>query len=84
MKSLFVSRELLLEEMKNLSSTIGQPIDDFHDADLNLGRFEFVGSSLKTDLPTGGGGFYRSKMGVGHLAGMLQNILEVLVRLVLM
>lgn len=75
-KSLFVSRELLLEEMKNLSSTIGQPIDDFHDADLNLGRFEFVGSSLKTDLSTGDGGFYRSKMGVGHLAGMLQNILE--------
>lgn len=84
MKSLFVSRELLLEEMKNLSSTIGQPIDDFHDADLNLGRFEFVGSSLKTDLSTGDGGFYRSKMGVGHLAGMLQNILEVLVQLVLM
>ncbi|THU63504.1 hypothetical protein C4D60_Mb01t16490 [Musa balbisiana] len=75
-KSLFVSREILMEEIRNLSKAIGQKIDDLHNADLNLGRFEFIGSSLRTDLSTANTGISGSSMGVGHLAGMLQNILE--------
>ncbi|WOL04103.1 hypothetical protein Cni_G12824 [Canna indica] len=75
-KSLFVSREMLLEEMKNISKEIGQSIDDLHGADLNLGRFEFVGSSLRSDLSTGNAAISGSKKGVGHLAGMLHNVLE--------
>ncbi|CAL9041129.1 unnamed protein product [Musa banksii] len=75
-KSLLVSRELLLEEIKNLSKALGQSIDDLQFADLNLGRFEFIDSSLSNDLSTANSVISGSKVGVGHLAGMLQNILE--------
>ncbi|XP_073003189.1 uncharacterized protein [Typha latifolia] len=73
-KSLVTSRELLLEELKTLSEAIGQTIDDLRSADLNLGKFELIDSSLRGALPT-----TRSsgmKMGVGQFAGILQTFAE--------
>ncbi|XP_020245658.1 protein FAM135B-like isoform X2 [Asparagus officinalis] len=73
-KALLISRELLLEELEKISRAIGRTIDDLVAADLDLGRFEFVGSS-KPDLSAAGRDF-SGKKGVGRVAGMLENILE--------
>lgn len=76
--SLLASRGMLLAELQKISEAIGQTIDDLQDADLNLGRFELINSSLKPRLPGSSAGSSNKKMGVGQLAGILQNILEVL------
>ncbi|WOL15534.1 protein FAM135B isoform X1 [Canna indica] len=74
-KSLLVSLEVLLEEIKNLSKAIGQTVDDLKNADIDLGRIEFSGSSVRNGLSSTNG-IYGSKTGGEHLAGMLQNILQ--------
>ncbi|OAY74027.1 Protein FAM135B [Ananas comosus] len=74
--SLLASRGILLAELQKISEAIGQTIDDLQDADLNLGRFELINSSLKPRLPGSSAGSSNKKMGVGQLAGILQNILE--------
>lgn len=76
--SLLASRGILLAELQKISEAIGQTIDELQDADLNLGRFELINSSLKPRLPGSSAGSSNKKMGVGQLAGILQNILEVL------
>lgn len=73
-KSLLISRELLLEELDKTSKAIGRTTDELTAADLNLGRFGMTGSQ-RQDMSAVGRESSRRK-GVGQLAGMLENILE--------
>lgn len=76
-KALLVSRELLLEELEKISQAIDRKIDDLAAADLDLANFGLTSSSLRSDLTTAGRNT-SGKKGVGRLAAMLGNILEVL------
>ncbi|XP_042427515.1 protein FAM135B-like isoform X1 [Zingiber officinale] len=67
-KSLSISCELLLKQIKNLSRAIGQAVDDLQDLD----KLELSGSSLRNDLSTSSA----SKMGVGLSPNMLDNNLK--------
>lgn len=75
-KLLLTSRELLLEGLRKISEAIDQTIEDLNNADLNLGRLESISSST-LDSSTSSLDISGMKMGVGQLAGMLHNILEV-------
>jgi hypothetical protein len=41
-KSLLISREMLLEKVKKISNIIGGTLEDLDDADLTLGKYETV------------------------------------------
>lgn len=72
-KSLSISCELLLKQIKNLSRAIGQAVDDLQDLDTSIDKFELSCSSLRNDLSTSSA----SKMGVGLSPSMLDNNLKV-------
>ncbi|PKA57082.1 hypothetical protein AXF42_Ash002386 [Apostasia shenzhenica] len=71
-KSLLMSREILVEELQRISKMIDRTIDDITEADLNFGRFGMY-SSLGSDMADFNS---HGKMGMAHLAGILQNIFE--------
>lgn len=71
-KSLSISCELLLKQIKNLSRAIGRAVDDLQDLDTSIDKFELSGS-LRNDLSTSSA----SKMRVGLSPGMLDNNLKV-------
>lgn len=72
-KSLLISREILVVELQKISSVIDQKIDDLTEADLNFGIFGLSDSTLSDISGVSSGG----KMGVGQLAGIFQGIVEV-------
>ncbi|KAJ6817173.1 putative polygalacturonase [Iris pallida] len=74
-KALLISRELLLEELEKISNAIGKTIDELVAADLNLGRFELIGTTSRPDVSTASRSF-SGKKGVGQLTGILQNVLK--------
>ncbi|KAI0507757.1 hypothetical protein KFK09_013885 [Dendrobium nobile] len=71
-KSLLISREILVVELQKISSVIDQKIDDLTEADLNFGIFGLSDSTLSDISGVSSGG----KMGVGQLAGIFQGIVE--------
>lgn len=75
-KALLTSREMLLEELKKISDAIGKTIEDLDGADLNLGKYESV-HPPKPALPNSSKVFPATTKGVGHLAGILHDFLEV-------
>lgn len=75
-KALLASREMLLEELKKISGAVGKTIEDLDDADLSLGKYESLQSS-KPVHPDSGKVFPVTTKGVGHLAGILHDFLEV-------
>lgn len=72
-KSLSISCELLLKQIKNLSRTIGRAVDDLQDLDTSIDKYELSGSSLRNDLSTSS----VSKVRVGLSPSMLDNNLKV-------
>uniref|UniRef100_A0A453K9C2 Uncharacterized protein n=1 Tax=Aegilops tauschii subsp. strangulata TaxID=200361 RepID=A0A453K9C2_AEGTS len=75
-KALLASREMLLEELKKISGAVGKSIEDLDDADLSLGKYESLQPS-KPVHPDSGKVFPVTTKGVGHLAGILHDFLEV-------
>lgn len=75
-KALLASREMLLEELKKISYAVGKTIEDLDGVDLNLGKYESLQPS-KTFQPDSGKVFPVTTKGVGHLAGILHDFLEV-------
>ncbi|KAG0486944.1 hypothetical protein HPP92_009039 [Vanilla planifolia] len=72
-KSLLISREILVEELQKISKLIEQNIDDLSEADLNIGRFGVSSTSLSSETSPVS---KRGSLGVEQLAGVLQNIVE--------
>ena len=75
-KALLASREMLLDELKKMSNAVGKTIEDLDSADLNLGKYESLQPS-KSVQPDSGKVFPVTTKGVGHLAGILHDFLEV-------
>jgi hypothetical protein len=75
-KALLTSRKMLLEELKKISDAIGKRIEDLDAADLNLGKYEPVNPS-NSGLPNSSKVFPATGKGVGQLAGILHDFLEV-------
>lgn len=75
-KALLTSREMLLEELKKISDAIGKTVEDLDVADLSLGKYEAV-QPAKSGLPNSNKVFPATTKGVGHLAGILHDFLEV-------
>lgn len=82
-KALLTSRKMLLEELKKISDAIGKTIEDLDGADLNLGKYEPVNPS-KSALPNSSKVFPATGKGVGQLAGILHDFLEVCYTFLLM
>jgi hypothetical protein len=75
-KALLTSRKMLLEELKKISDAIGKRIEDLDGADLNLGKYESV-NPTNSGLPNSSKVFPATGKGVGQLAGILHEFLEV-------
>ncbi|KAJ3671410.1 hypothetical protein LUZ60_007489 [Juncus effusus] len=75
-KSLLASREILLEELRNISSALNQIVEELHDNDLSLGKYEAIVTSRAGMGLYNGGSSGSRKKGVGQLAGILHNFLE--------
>jgi hypothetical protein len=75
-KALLTSRKMLLEELNKISDAIGKTGEDLDGADLNLGKSESVNPS-KSRPPSSSKVFPGTGKGVGHLAGILNDFLEV-------
>ena len=67
---------MLLDELKKMSNAVGKTIEDLDSADLNLGKYETLQPS-KSVQPDSGKVFPVTTKGVGHLAGILHDFLEV-------
>lgn len=74
--ALLTSRKMLLEELNKFSDTVGKTVEDLDGADLSLGKYESVNPS-KSGLPNSSKVFPATGKGVGHLAGILNDFLEV-------
>lgn len=75
-KSFLASREILLEELQKISDAVGQTVDELCDADLTLGKYETIVAS-RAGVPLYSIGSSGTNKGVGQLAGILHNFLEV-------
>lgn len=75
-KALLTSRQMLLEELKKISGAIGKTIEDLDVAELDLGKYESVNPS-KSGLSNSSKVFPATGKGVGQLAGILHDFLEV-------
>jgi hypothetical protein len=75
-KALLTSRKMLLEELNKISGAIGKTVEDLDVADLNLGKYESFNPS-KSWLPNSSKVFPETGKGVGQLAGILHDFLEV-------
>ena len=75
-KALLTSRKMLLEELNKISGAIGKIVEDLDVADLNLGKYESFNAS-KSGLPNSSKVFPATGKGVGQLAGILHDFLEV-------
>lgn len=71
-KSLLISREILVEELHKMSSGIDQKIDDLTGADINLDRFGLSDSLLQDISGVSSWG----KIRVGKVASIFQDIVE--------
>lgn len=76
-KSLCASQEILLMELQKMSNSIGEKVDDLIDADINLGKFELISSSIKPEISTANGGVSAIKTGADQWSSVFQ-IFEVL------
>ncbi|KAF2909689.1 uncharacterized protein [Oryza sativa Japonica Group] len=74
-KALLSSREILLEEVMKMSAGIGKTLEDLDDADLTLGKHEPIDSS-KAGLPKYSKGLYIPTKCIGHLTGVLHDLIE--------
>uniref|UniRef100_A0A0D3HIN7 DUF676 domain-containing protein n=1 Tax=Oryza barthii TaxID=65489 RepID=A0A0D3HIN7_9ORYZ len=70
-----VHREILLEEVMKMSAGIGKTLEDLDDADLTLGKHEPIDSS-KAGLPKYSKGLYIPTKCIGHLTGVLHDLIE--------
>src|SRR6185437_3575131 len=75
-KALLTSRKMLLEELKKISDAIGKRIEDLDGADLDLGKYESV-NPINSELSNSSKVFPATGKGVGQLAGILHEFLEV-------
>lgn len=75
-KSFLASREILLEELQKISEAVGQTVEELCDGDLTLGKYETIVAS-RSGVPLYNIGSSGAKKGVGQLAGILHNFLEV-------
>ncbi|KAK8967313.1 hypothetical protein KSP40_PGU010399 [Platanthera guangdongensis] len=71
-KSLLISREILIDELQKMSSVVNLKIDDLTEDDLNFGRFGLSRSSLSDVSGVNSGG----KITVGKIASNFQEIVE--------
>ncbi|XP_015688852.1 uncharacterized protein LOC102699930 isoform X2 [Oryza brachyantha] len=74
-KALLTSREILLEEVMKMSAGIGKTLEDLDDADLTLVKHDSNDSS-KAGLPKYSKGFSAPTKCIGHLTGVLHNLIE--------
>jgi len=75
-KAFLTSRKMLLEELKKISDAIGKRIEDLDGADLDLGKYESV-NPINSELSNSSKVFPATGKGVGQLAGILHEFLEV-------
>lgn len=55
-KSLSITRDILLEELQNISKAIGQKLDDLFESQLNLDMYKSIDADAKSSgLRMGGG-----------------------------
>ncbi|KAM0940455.1 putative alpha/Beta hydrolase, lipase [Dioscorea sansibarensis] len=71
-KSLCASREILLMELQKMSNSIEEKLDDLIDADINLGKFELISSSIKPEISTANGGVSATKTGADQWSSVFQ------------